>query len=433
MNIPFDNIYHYIEGRLDRPSVFYLFLPNGSRQIMDLKPLRCYPESQLPLLPRVICHDQEPLCWKQYTHDQVQMQEHHRYLDQCFKSWTNVPDWLQSTDLNLDQATCVFGGVSIFDQPVLLHSELNSPELRRYQQAGYIPAFWLCHAMIARDWYRFANNDHRLHQRTNQPLQHPFLIYSRGFTGSRQYRLRFLEQLCSLDLVRHSAVSCLHQENGTALRDFSATDSQWQMRDPELLTSLPECQVPSSASAAYDTHDITSTACQIVLETKYDGACLHLTEKTFRPLATAQPFMLMAAPGALALLRHYGFETFHGLIDESYDQIQDSQQRMTAVLAEMTRLSGMSQTQWHQWRARAQAVAYRNQERFFSDAFADMVWDECLDNLAQALDQSFATRGKNWLAHRRYLRSLGEHGRAYLRRSNEINKLRQLRVLRQGL
>lgn len=400
---------------------------------MDLKPLRSYPKSQLPLLPRIICHDQEPLCWNQYTDDQPQMQEHRQYLDQCFKSWTGVSGWFQSANLNLDQATRVFGGVSVFDQPVLLHSELNSPELDRYRQAGYIPAYWLSHAMIARDWYRFANHDHRLQQRINQPMQHAFLIYSRGFTGSRQYRLRFLEQLCVLNLVRYAKVSCLHQENATTLQDFSTTDLAWRVHDPRLLMSLPECQAPSSASAAYDTDDIVTTACQVVLETKFDGSCLHLTEKTFRPLATAQPFMLLAAPGALALLRHYGFETFHGLIDESYDQIQDSQQRMIAVLTEMTRLSGMSQSDWAQWRAAAQSVAYRNQQRFFSDEFANMIWDECFSNLSQSLDQSFVTRGKNWLMHRRYLRSLADdHAQAYLRRTNEINKLRQLCALRQG-
>lgn len=433
MNIPFDNLYHYIEGRIDRPSVFYLFLPNGSRQIIHLRPLRAYPESELPLLPKIICHDQEPLCWNQYTDDQPEMQDHRRSLDNSFLSWTGVPDWLGLQDLNLDQATCAFGGISIFDQSVLLHSELNSKELMRYQQAGYVPAFWLSHAMIARDWYRYARHDVRLAHRVDHALRAPFLIYSRGFTGTREYRPRFLEYLCEMDLIDHCMVSCLHRENDQDLQSFQPQNPQWRLQRPDRVLSLPECQAPSSSSAEYAVDDIRATACQVVLETKFDGDCLHLTEKTFRALATAQPFLLMAAPGALALLRRYGFETYHGLLDESYDHIKDSGARMLAVLTEMKRLSSMSQSQWQHWRQAAQSVAYRNQARFFSDEFCHMVWQECIDNINHALDQCYRTKGHRWMMHRHLMRShsLDRH-RIYARRPNEKNKLRQLRLLRQG-
>ena len=45
--------------------------------------------------------------------------------------------------------------------------------------------------------------------------------------------------------------------------------------------------------------------------------------------------MLLAAPGNLAYLRSYGFETFGGIIDESYDDIQDPWARIEAVVAQM--------------------------------------------------------------------------------------------------
>ena len=400
---------------------------------MHLQPLRPYPESELPLLPKIICHDQEPLCWDQYTDDRPEMQEHRKKLDESFLDWTGVPDWLQLRDLNLDQATCAFGGISIFDQSVLLHSELNSKELMRYRQAGYEPAYWLSHAMIARDWYRYAAHDVRLTHRATLPMRAPFLIYSRGFTGSREYRPRFLEYLCDMGLINQCLLSCLHRENNRELRDFRPENPQWTLQRPDLVLSLPQCPVPSSASADYDIDDIQATACQIVLETKFDGDCLHLTEKTFRALATAQPFLIMAAPGALALLRRYGFETYHGLLDESYDQIQDSHERMLAVLTEMKRLSCMTQSQWQHWRESAQSVAYRNQARFFSNEFCSMVWQECFNNINHALDQCHDTKGQRWLLHRRLMRlnSL-ELYRIYARRPNEKNKLRQLRLLRQG-
>jgi hypothetical protein len=430
MNIPFDNLYHYIESRLDDPAVLYLFFPAGSRKIIDLKLLRDYPEQQIITRPKIICHDQEPLCWNQYTDLQFEMHEHRSYVNQKFFDHAHVTDWLQLENLNLDQATCYYGGISIFDRTVLLHSEINSVDLDRYEKSGFIPAYWLSHAMIARDWYRFARHDRRL-----DPSDHfqPFLIYSRGFTGSREYRPKFLEQLCQMGLAPFARVSCLHQENQQELCTFQPTRNHWRLDLPHLVTSLPHCQVSSSASADYDAADISSTACQIVLETRFDGSCLHLTEKTFRPIATAQPFMLLAAPGALALLRRYGFETYDGLIDESYDLISHGPDRMKAVLSEMARLCQMSASQWARWRAATLAIAQRNQARFFSEAFEKQVWDECLENINSALTKALDTRGAQWLLQRRLMRARGiENSYSYLRRPNEREKAKMLRHLRQG-
>jgi hypothetical protein len=50
-----------------------------------------------------------------------------------------------------------------------------------------------------------------------------------------------------------------------------------------------------------------------------------LTEKALRPIACGQPFILAATPGSLQYLRSYGFKTFSGYIDETYDTIQEMQ------------------------------------------------------------------------------------------------------------
>ena len=419
-----------MQGRLSRPAVFYLFLPPGSRKISDLTQLCQYPIDLVPLLPNIICHDQEPLCWDQYTDQQSTMQDHRDYINTCFKAETGVHDWLQLHDLNLDQGICNYSGISIYDQTVVLHSEINSANLQRYQDAGFFTSYWLSHAMISRDWYRFAQHDSRLKPGTHFQ---PFLIYSRGFTGSREYRPKFLEYLCQYALVPLSRISCLHHENDQDIFRLQPSNSVWRLDSPHRLLQLPQCKVESTASADYNAEDIASTACQIVLETQFDSSCLHLTEKTFRPLATGQPFMLLAGTGALALLRRYGFETYHGFIDESYDLIFDSHDRMRAVLREMQRLSTMNSDAWTRWRSATQAIAARNQKRFFSSEFANMVWDECFNNLENALDQSIRTRGRRWLEQRRRLRTNQPiNWKSYLGRDNERAKGARLRQLRQG-
>jgi len=44
-----------------------------------------------------------------------------------------------------------------------------------------------------------------------------------------------------------------------------------------------------------------------------------------------QPFVVLQAPGSLEYLRSYGFKTFGDFWDESYDSIQDPDERMDAI------------------------------------------------------------------------------------------------------
>ena len=59
------------------------------------------------------------------------------------------------------------------------------------------------------------------------------------------------------------------------------------------------------------------------------------TEKTIKPILTKTPFLVLSTPGYLSYLRDIGFQTFSGLIDESYDQINninDRTKRLVEIL-----------------------------------------------------------------------------------------------------
>jgi len=59
---------------------------------------------------------------------------------------------------------------------------------------------------------------------------------------------------------------------------------------------------------------------------------LHITEKTFKPIAFRHPFMIWGQVGTLQRLKELGFETFENLFDESYDIISDLQQRLNVIV-----------------------------------------------------------------------------------------------------
>jgi hypothetical protein len=121
-----------------------------------------------------------------------------------------------------------------------------------------------------------------------------------------------------------------------------------------------------------------------VLETLFDDCRWHLTEKSLRPIACGKPFILAATPGSLEYLRTYGFETFNGLIDESYDTIIDSKDRLTAIIVEMKRIAMLDINTKQVLYAKLHKIAQRNKQRFFNGLF-DQVIEEYKTNLDQAI------------------------------------------------
>lgn len=66
------------------------------------------------------------------------------------------------------------------------------------------------------------------------------------------------------------------------------------------------------------------------------------TEKSFKPIANMHPFILIAAPGSLALLKEKGFETFSELFDESYDTEQNHVTRILMVIDEVEKFTKLN-------------------------------------------------------------------------------------------
>ena len=75
----------------------------------------------------------------------------------------------------------------------------------------------------------------------------------------------------------------------------------------------------------------TDTAFSVVTETIFDYAYTFRTEKIWKPMIMAHPFVVAANAGYYRDLHRAGFRTFGHLIDESFDSITDPQDRIEAV------------------------------------------------------------------------------------------------------
>ena len=78
----------------------------------------------------------------------------------------------------------------------------------------------------------------------------------------------------------------------------------------------------------------TDSYFHIVLETHFDAdgsGGAFLTEKIFKPIKHAQPFVVVGAPGTLQALRALGYRTFDHVVDNTYDTIHNNTERWIAV------------------------------------------------------------------------------------------------------
>ena len=81
-----------------------------------------------------------------------------------------------------------------------------------------------------------------------------------------------------------------------------------------------------------------NTAFSLVVETSVFNNNFHPTEKTIRNFLLKKPFVVFSSQHFLRHLRTLGFETFGGIIDESYDDIECPKERCDAIVAEVERL-----------------------------------------------------------------------------------------------
>lgn len=73
---------------------------------------------------------------------------------------------------------------------------------------------------------------------------------------------------------------------------------------------------------------------------------LFFSEKTYKPIQMKHPFILAARPRALEQLRQDGYQTFGPVIDESYDEIENDEHRLLAIIKEVKRLYEFTDNDW---------------------------------------------------------------------------------------
>ena len=355
MSVPLDRLYNFLQDICNQDILIYRFLPHGSRKIDDCKPLKLCTDQYI----KMFCHDQETLNYKDY--------------DLLTAKFTNSPELLCSI---FEIATRRYVGTStkFYNQSLMLHSEMNSQDVAWFEQHYSVGVYWWSHAVIARDWFRYAEIDPVF--ANPKSIQKTFLIYNRAWSGLREYRIKFTELVLTQNLQDHCQLTFNPEDSGQHWLQHNFANPAFEPTRTDLDQYFPPANFDSVASADYTSLDYNQTLIEVVLETVFDDTKWHLTEKTLRPIACGQPFILVSTPGSLEYLKRYGFQTFGDYFDESYDRIQDPVQRLEAVVDLMKSLSELSTEQQQKLHHQLKDICKFNKDRFFSKEFFNQVVDE---------------------------------------------------------
>jgi hypothetical protein len=371
-------------------------MPHGSRNLHDLV---SFSANQNSITGKALMfHDQECL-----NYDFYNLQDFEDISKKIKRYW--LPEYNSMFQPHADKfhhmlknmhlrAKLIYPILNKNDQVLLCHSEKNSRELERYEQNNFIGVYYWSHALIARDWFRYAELDPALTVDFDQ-ITKDFLIYNRAWSGTREYRLTFAEMLLNQNLHRVCHINFNKIDSGNCYVDHKFANTELSIDRKDIENYLDSNDVDASASADYNNKDYVQCAIEVVLETLFDDQRQHLTEKALRPIACGRPFILAATPNSLQYLRDYGFETFDGLINESYDMINDPRERLFAIVEEMQRISSLApdlkQKLWQQ----LYEISARNKQLFFSDHWHDCIVSEFKNNFESAIKRVTSTE-KYW-------------------------------------
>lgn len=160
----------------------------------------------------------------------------------------------------------------------------------------------------------------------------------------RPHRIWFYKYLNDADLLKHGMISMNKFEGvSTSLNDRTI--------DPEhretLNQSLPSLVYGKNNNEKPDSYYITRLVPRIYLDTWFtvisessfseNDLTIFLSEKTFKPITSFHPFIIMGNKHSLKRLRNLGYKTFQGFIDESYDDL-DTWERYEAIIESMKKI-----------------------------------------------------------------------------------------------
>lgn len=266
----------------------------------------------------------------------------------------------------------------------LITSEKDSENVEAVcERFGWKPLYYFFHGWAALDWYRGYDKTFLITPWQQRKITHTFLAPNRIVAGERRHRLEMLYHIFKYNLTNNH-ISC------PAV--CPAENISIEAAATPLLAKYPDIQKVFAAQTLpinfRDETDHPMHSCwlslfdqsaesmlYLITETVATGRRHHITEKTFKPIAMGMPFVIVGTRGSLEYLRSYGFRTFDGIWDESYDQEDDNvrTQRVATLLRELDALTTEAKQVLFE---QCYEIIEHNWNHFYGGGFEAVLWKE---------------------------------------------------------
>ena len=257
------------------------------------------------------------------------------------------------------------------------------------KQRNLQPVYYFFHGWAALDWYRGYDLTFQVTHWTERKIRKTFFSANRIIGGLRQHRVLMLYHFSRLGLLHNwISVSAVCPSENTPIGEIA---KHYQDRYPDIVDVInkidlprlfPGEDTPRMSSCWLDQFEpCAESLVYHVTETVYTGRRLHLTEKSFKPIALGMPFILSATAGSLAYLRSYGFRTFGEFWDESYDLETDDFARAEKVAAVLKQLDDLSDQKKQELFRACWPVIEHNWNWFYHGGLESVLWPELTEML----------------------------------------------------
>ena len=244
---------------------------------------------------------------------------------------------------------------------------------------GWKSYYYFWHGWATLDWFRGYDKTFLLKRAEERDPTRTFMSPNRIVGGKRDHRVLFLNEVFKRGLEdNYISAPRICPEEGV---DIATIAERYDCADTFVNADLPRTfpgeDTQKMASCWLDNFDAAQDSMFYVpTETIYFGKRLHLTEKTFKPIAMEMPFVLVAPAHSLEYLRSYGFQTFGSEIDESYDEEEDDLIRIQKVGKLLEDINGLSiREKQHLWKYTSK-IATHNYQHFYGGKFEQALWQE---------------------------------------------------------
>ena len=256
-------------------------------------------------------------------------------------------------------------------------------------QYGWEPHYYFFHGWACLDWFRGYDKTFLIARARDRKPSKCFISPNRIVGGKRDHRILFLRNVFKNNLA-HNWISaprtCVYENI-----EISVIASRYSNIYPEIKQVFEQADLPRLFPNE-DTQKMTScwlsnfaeaqdSLIYVPTETVYFGRRHHLTEKTFKAIALEMPFVMVAPAGSLEYLREYGFKTFDGILDESYDTETDDILRLEKVVKLLKDLDNLSVKERQQIHQACLPIVEHNYEHFYGSGFMNVLWAELIEML----------------------------------------------------